>query len=133
MRKFLNKVRESLKSDYDDDISETEEYVELNDSGKVEDKRPQVVVKPYVLDDFSDVKLILDSLREGNTIAIVNIKPLKQKDMHELQRAIVKLKNTCSAINGEIAGFGDDYIAVVPGFATIEKGGVAKAEEDIEE
>ena len=80
MRKFLNKVRDSLKADYEDDVSDAEEYVELNDSGNVEEKPSQVIVKPFVLDDFSDVKSILDSLREGNTIAIVNIKPLKIRD-----------------------------------------------------
>ena len=61
----------------------------------------------------------LDSLREGYTIALVNIKPLKEKDLVELKRAINKLKKTCDAIEGDIAGFGDDYIIVAPGFATI--------------
>ena len=58
-------------------------------------------------------------LREGYTIALVNIKPLKDKDLVELKRAINKLKKTCDAIRGDIAGFGDDYIIVTPSFARI--------------
>ncbi|HIH43270.1 TPA: cell division protein SepF, partial [Candidatus Woesearchaeota archaeon] len=37
----------------------------------------------------------------------------------ELKRAINKLKKTCEAIDGDIAGFGDDYLIVVPTFAEI--------------
>ena len=77
------------------------------------------VVRPFMIEDFEDIKTILDSLREGSTIALINIKPLKDKDIIELKRAINKLKKTCEAVNGEIAGFGDDYIVATPGFARI--------------
>lgn len=60
-------------------------------------------------------------LREGNTIALVNIKPLKDRDLVELKRAINKLKKTCDAIEGDIAGFGDNWIAAVPNFARIHR------------
>ena len=40
-------------------------------------------------------KTVLDDLREGYTIALVNIKPLKEKDLIELKRAINKIKKTC--------------------------------------
>ena len=33
--------------------------------------------------------------------------------------AINKLKKTCDAIEGDIAGFGEDYIVAVPNFAEI--------------
>ena len=62
---------------------------------------------------------ILDSLRVGNTIALINIKPLKDKDIVELKRAINKIKKTCDAIGGDVAGFGDDWICVTPAFANI--------------
>ena len=71
------------------------------------------------MEDFADIKLILDVLREGQTIALVNIKPLKDKDIIELKRAINKLKKTSDAIGGDIAGFGDDYVVVTPGFARV--------------
>ncbi|MFT4304677.1 MAG: cell division protein SepF [Candidatus Woesearchaeota archaeon] len=136
MKKFINKIKNSLKADYDDhDISANEEeYVELNTTVK-EDGTKEVIVRPFVMEDFSDIKTILDSLRKGNTIALINIKPLKDRDLIELKRAISKLKKTCSAIDGDIAGFGDDYIVVVPSFASIHraKGTVKDVKEDFEE
>jgi len=97
-----------------------EEYVTVGHegSGGPGDK---IIVRPFIIQDFSDIKQILDVLREGQTIALINIKPLKDKDIIELKRAINKLKKTCDAIEGEIAGFGEDYIVVVPSFATVYK------------
>jgi SepF-like predicted cell division protein (DUF552 family) len=95
-----------------------EGYVEL-DTDSSEDIRSKVIVRPFVMKDFDGIKPVLDSLREGKTIALVNIRPLKDKDLVELKRAINKLKKTTDAIDGEIAGFGEDYIVVTPSFAQI--------------
>jgi len=110
-----------LARKHDDDIEEgagEEEYVEI-DTEAERDKTSKIIVRPFVMEDFSDIKEILDSLREGYTIALINIKPLKDKDLVELKRAINKLKKTCDAIDGDIAGFGDDYVVVTPNFAEI--------------
>jgi len=93
------------------------DYVELG--SETEDVRSKIIVRPFVLKDFESIKPVLDGLREGRTIALVNIKPLKDKDLIELKRAINKLKKTTDAIDGEIAGFGEDYIVVTPSFAQI--------------
>ncbi|MFA6888304.1 MAG: cell division protein SepF [Candidatus Woesearchaeota archaeon] len=98
--------------------SEEEEYVELDTSAH-ESSKNKVTVRPYAISDFADIKIILDALRDGNTIVLVNIKPLKDKDLVELKRAINKLKKTCDAIEGDIAGFGDDYLVLTPAFAQI--------------
>ena len=106
-----------------DDIVEgagEEEYVEIDTEGESE-RTSKIVVRPFVMEDFSDIKDILDILREGYTIALINIKPLKDKDLVELKRAINKLKKTCDAIEGDIAGFGDDYVVVTPSFAEIHR------------
>ncbi len=119
MKKLLASLKGKLeKARYSDDDENTEEYVELNTDVDVEPSS-KIIVRPFNLEDFSDVKPILDALREGYTIALVNIKPLKEKDLVELKRAINKLKKTCDAIEGDIAGFGDDFLIVAPGFATI--------------
>ena len=98
--------------------SDVEEgYVELDTDS--EELKSKIIVRPFVMKDFESIKPILDSLREGKTIALVNIRPLKDKDLIELKRAINKLKKTTDAIDGEIAGFGDDYIVVTPSFAQI--------------
>ncbi|MEM3126717.1 MAG: cell division protein SepF [Candidatus Woesearchaeota archaeon] len=104
-----------------------EDYVEISESA---DAAGKVLVRTYVLEDFEDVKPILDDLREGRTIALVNIRPLKDKDIVELKRAINKIKKTVDALEGDVAGFGEDYIVVTPNFAQIYR---SKATESVEE
>jgi len=99
-----------------DDVED--EYVEVDTSAH-ESIKNKITVRPYAISDFADIKGILDALRDGNTIVLVNIKPLKDKDLVELKRAINKLKKTCDAIEGDIAGFGDDYLVLTPAFAQI--------------
>ena len=97
---------------------EEEDYLELaQEDGAVGKKRVQV--RQFVMDDFEDIKPVISSLRQGLTIALINIQPLKEKDIVELKRAVNKLKKTCDAIDGDIAGFGDDYIVATPEFASV--------------
>jgi len=95
-----------------------DDYVEIDTSRDI-GKKSKIVVKPFVISDFADIKTTLDALREGYTIALINIKPIKDRDIVELKRVINKLKKTCDAIEGDIAGFGDDWVVVTPGFAHI--------------
>ena len=96
-----------------------DDYVEIDTT--IRDNKAKISVRPFVLQDFGDIKPILDCLREGMTIALVNIKQLKDRDIVELKRAINKLKKTSDAINGDIAGFGEDWVVVTPSFAQIHR------------
>ena len=131
MKGFFAKIMKGVTPSASDS---DEGYVELDTES--EEFKSKIIVRPFVLKDFDDVKEILDSLREGYTIALVNIKPLKDKDLVELKRAINKLKKTTDAIEGEIAGFGEDYIVVTPSFAQIyrakEHQEVKKAKDEME-
>lgn len=106
--------------------SEEPEYIEVDLGQEV--KKSKVVVKPFVLRQFEDVNTILNSLREGYTIAVIDIRPLKSKDMIELKRAISKIKKTADALEGDVAGFGDNIIIVTPQFAEIYKTKIIKKE-----
>ena len=96
------------------------DYVELDVAGQ-DLKKSKVLVRPFMLKTFEDVTPILNSLREGYTIAVVDIKPIKNKDVIELKRAIAKIKKTADALEGSIAGFGENIIIVTPPFAEIYK------------
>ena len=128
MKRFLSQIKEKIVGPEYGELNEkdNEGYVELATDD--DDARSKTVVRPFLLEDFEDVKPVLDALREGHTIALVNIKPLKEKDIVELKRAVNKLKKTTDAIDGEIAGFGDDYIVVTPSFATIYREKAAPVE-----
>lgn len=95
------------------------DYIEI-DLGQ-ESKKAKILVKPFILKKFEDVNDVLNYLREGYTIAIIDIKPLKSKDIIEVKRAIAKLKKTADALEGNIAGFGDGIVIVTPQFAEIAK------------
>ena len=115
---FLEIFKSSKEEEAKIEADVEEGYVEL-DTDSEEEMRSKIIVRPFVMKDFESIKPVLDSLREGKTIALVNIRPLKDKDLVELKRAINKLKKTTDAIDGEIAGFGEDYIVVAPSFAQI--------------
>ena len=114
-------VFKSIKEGFSRAFSSNEdpEYIEI-DLGK-EVKKAKVMVRPFVLKSFEDVNPILNSLREGYTIAVVDIGKLRAKDIIELKRAISKIKKTADALEGSIAGFGENIILVTPQFADIYK------------
>ncbi|MEK6760776.1 MAG: cell division protein SepF [Nanoarchaeota archaeon] len=108
------------------DLSD-EEYLEI-DLGQ-ERKDRKVLVKLFNLRTYDDVNNILNCLREGYTIAVVDMKTLRQKDSVELKRAISKVKKTVEALEGTIAGFGENIIIATPSFATVHKEEEIKKEE----
>ena len=123
MAEFLTNIKSKINdllgsSDEPVEMGEAEqEYVELDTSASQQSKK--ILVKTFILNSFEDVKEVLDGIRDGSIIAIVNIRNLKDKDMNELKRAVSKLKKTTDAISGDLAGVGDDYIVVTPSFAKI--------------
>lgn len=108
--------------------SSSEEYIEVDlNSSESPNKDAKVIVKPFVLRQFDDINEILNSIREGFTIAVIDIRILKTKDIIELKRAISKIKKTVDATEGSIAGFGENIIIATPKFAQIHKAPAPKA------
>lgn len=107
----------------------SDEYVEIDVNSSAPENN-KVLVKFFTLRQFDDDELnaILNSLREGNAIAVIDIKPIKSKDPIELKRAIAKVKKTVDAVEGSIAGFGDSMIIATPKFAEIHKAPQPKKE-----
>ena len=116
---IFSKIKETFlgKGEISEDSSD---YVEI-DTNADKVPRNKILVRPFFIEDFADIKPALDALREGTTIALINIRPLKEKDIIEVKRAVSKLKKTCDAIEGDIAGFGEDWIVVTPSFAQIHR------------
>lgn len=99
---------------------ESPEFIEID--LEQERNESKVLVKTFVLRVYDDINLILNALREGYTIAVIDIKSLKTKDVIELKRAISKIKKTVEALEGTIAGFGENTIIATPSFAKVQKG-----------
>jgi SepF-like predicted cell division protein (DUF552 family) len=111
---FLNKKEDGQD---EEDVIE-EDFVELDAQTSSEGQK--VVVRAETLKEFDDIEGVQEKLR-NDMIIWVNIKPLKQKDMTKLKRAIKRLKKTVKSVEGDIAGVDEDWIVVTPSYAEIER------------
>lgn len=101
-----------------DDLEEGE-FIEL-DTGAANIPSGKIPIRVDKIDDFGDSERIQKAIRDGS-IVLVKIRALKDKDLSELKRAIDKLRKTCVAINGDIAGIDEDWIILTPSFAHVAR------------
>ncbi len=113
----LNKIKKLFSSSGSGE--DGEEYLEID--LEQQEKENKILVKLFVLRQYDDVNEILNALREGYTIAIIDVKILRQKDSMELKRAISKIKKTAYALEGDIKGLGENTIIVTPSFAKVHR------------
>lgn len=114
----FDKIRKALSDQQNNSFED--DYLEI-DLGEQDKREKKVMVKLFTLKQYEDVNDILNSLREGYTIAVIDIQTLRKKDSIELKRAISKLKKTTDALEGNIAGFGENIVIITPSFAQIHK------------
>ena len=95
-----------------------EEYTELKDNEQTKAKKIPIHVEK--LQEYADSGRIQQKLRDG-VVMMVKVKDLKEKNLPELKRAIERIKRTCSAVGGDIAGVGNDWIIVSPANAKIDR------------
>ncbi len=113
---MFDKLRKGLRGS---DASSDEDYLEIDlNQTKQEHK---VVIKLFVLKHYEDVNKVLDALREGYTIAVIETRILRQKDPIELKRAISKIKKTTDALEGSIVGFRENIVIATPSFAKVDR------------
>ena len=116
-------VFNSLKKMFEKESETSSDFIEIDLEKEKSDSK--IFVKTFVLNTYEDINPVLNALREGYTIAVISIKSLKSKDVIELKRAISKIKKTVEALEGKIAGFGDDTIIATPSKVfEIQKGAV---------
>ncbi len=121
LRERFEEFKLSMGKEESDD--EHEGYIEIHPESD-EKGSSKLVVKYYVLTEFDDIKQILEDLRDGYTVAFVRIKPLKDKNINELKRAIDKIKKTCFALEGEVIGLEEEWIVAVPPYVQVKRGNV---------
>ncbi|HKL23272.1 MAG TPA: hypothetical protein VJ895_00810, partial [Candidatus Nanoarchaeia archaeon] len=73
----FKKIKNAFSSSNNDEFL-GDEYLEID--LEQEKKENKVVVKLFTLKDYDDANNILNVLREGYTIAVIDIKTLKKKD-----------------------------------------------------
>jgi len=120
MAGFLN-FKGSRKEEFIED--ESEDYLSITESdakSSVDDK--VVNVRVFMLDDYEHIREILDVIRGEDTICLIDIHLLRNKDPDELRRAVDKLKKTVEAVDGELVGFHENWVLASPKQVHIHKG-----------
>jgi len=114
-------VFNKIKRAFSDSVSggEPEEYLEIDLEQERREKK--VLVKLFKLTEYDDINDVLSVLREGYTIAVIDIGVLRKREITDAKRAISKIKKTTDALEGSIAGFGENTVIVTPSFAKIQK------------
>lgn len=115
--KFPGKRKEEFIED------ESEDYLSITETDARsggEDKPLEVRV--FVLDDYDNIRDILDVIRGERTMCLIDIHLLRNKDPDELRRAIDKLKKTIEAVDGELVGFHENWVLAAPKNVHIHKG-----------
>ena len=113
----IGKILEKVKKPKQEESSE--DFVELDENAL--NQETKVGVRIETLKDFLDTERIQNLLRDGNVI-FLRVRGLRNKDMAELKRSIEKLKKTCVAMNGDIAGIDEDFLVLTPKFARVYRG-----------
>lgn len=124
----MKKVAKWLKSQlskFDGTEDQGEEYVAL-ESKKYGQK---LQVRTFSLTEFDDIKRIGKCVREGQSVVLVDLKPLKEKDIIDLKRSVNKLKAVSQEVQGDIAGLSGDWIVMTPGGITVERQVLQQTEE----
>lgn len=106
----------------DVELELSDDYIELDKDGVTTNKTGKILIRLFTLNEYEDVKPILNAIREGHTISVINITPLKEKEMMSLKRAIDKLKKTVDANDGDIAGLAENLLIATPAFAHVHRG-----------
>lgn len=100
------------------DEMEPDEYVELESVNTAE--QGKVKIRVATLHEVKDAEKVQKMLRQGS-IVWVKIKPLKDKDMTDLKRAIERIKKTIRSIDGDVAGIDEDWLIATPGYAHVHR------------
>ena len=102
---------------FEEDFKEVTEAKE--EAGKL------LTVRVFNLKAEQDTAEIIDYLREGRTIALIDSSAITEA--YALKRVVDKLKKTTSAIDGDIAGLSDRLFVVTPTHVKVHRRTVLEA------
>ncbi|BFI73211.1 hypothetical protein YN1_1980 [Nanoarchaeota archaeon] len=111
---------------------DTDQYVEVVPTQKAEEVK--IYVRVFRLKDPSEVKAVVDCLRERNYIVFVDLSNLNVgKDIVEIKRVVSRLKSVVDAIGGDIVAVNKDWIIATPPYVKVWRGHQMSSVEEIKE
>ena len=114
--------KKNKKEEFVEDNTEDYLSIEHNEVKENDETAKAVEVKVFVLDDYENIRDVLDVIRGEKTMCLIDIHLLRNKDPDELKRAIDKLKKTVEATGGELVGFHENWILSAPKNVQVHKG-----------
>lgn len=99
----------------DEDVYLEQSFVDNKNNDK------KIKIRIFNLENIDNANEISSLVREGKTIALINIKPMKDKDLLGLKVVMNRLKKSADAMSGDIAGLSEDWVVMTPHIATIER------------
>jgi SepF-like predicted cell division protein (DUF552 family) len=84
-------------------------------------QKTPIYLKAITLRDMSDVASIKDDAKK-QTILILRVTPLAQKDVEDLRKAIDELYGYVQSIGGDIARLGEERVVLTPPGVKIWRG-----------
>ena len=112
MAGFLEKLKSIGRSGEDD-------YIDIDLSQFEETAGPHKLLLVADLDKIEVLPEIKQEIYSGNII-LVDVARIK-RDRAALDKAIGELKKTVEEVSGDIAGIGDDLVAIVPNGIKIDR------------
>ena len=97
--------------------AEEQDYTELVMEQEGQRNLPIVVDR---IESFSCADRVVKNVREGK-IVFAKVGEFKNLNVDEFKRTVSKIKNVCTAINGDIVGVSGDWLIVAPSLAKIER------------
>jgi SepF-like predicted cell division protein (DUF552 family) len=80
-----------------------------------------MVLKAYPFRSIDEIEKVKEDI-ENNTIVILRITPLAQRNLEELREAVSKLFEIATTHGGDIARLGEDRIIITPSSVSIWRG-----------
>ncbi len=101
-------------------LNEEPHYMEVNWNKEASEGKS--FVRVVNLNDYSDVEVVLEYLRDRRNLIVLKVKPRLVQEKMELKRALKRIQRTAAAIGGDIAGIKEDVILITPPDVEIWRG-----------
>ncbi len=90
---------------------ETATIVEAQIKGEV---RSRLKLSLMMMERYADIEKILSRFRKADTVLLIRVSHLRDKDMNELKKAVDRLKTHCEVTGSDLAALDDSWIVLVP-------------------
>jgi SepF-like predicted cell division protein (DUF552 family) len=83
--------------------------------------QPRLKLGLMVMERYADLEKVLSKFRKGDSVILVKVSPMRDRDMSELKKAIDRLKTHCNVTGSDLAALDDNWVVLVPPVVQLTK------------